>query len=271
MAVPDPYSTLPAGGPNATALGSAFITLVEPHPGHERAYNRWYEDDHFYSGAMAFPWWFSGRRWVATRELRELRHADGDSVIEPITTGCYLGTYWTTAGRHADQWRWLGATVDRLRAQERMFAERTHVHTAFYDVAGSVSTGPRDFQALDHPYGGLVLEVIDAPEAARRQELESWLESEHAPALLDGSRVGMCVWFTPHARPPDDELWFETPVPDERRLLILWFIEVDPRACWEPFAREAGQVAAAGVGRTRLVAPFVPTVPGTDRYVDELR
>ena len=28
-------------------LGSMLLTLVEPHRGHEVAYNRWYERDHF--------------------------------------------------------------------------------------------------------------------------------------------------------------------------------------------------------------------------------
>ncbi len=64
------------GRPYAAQIGSALITLVEPHVGHEADYNRWYEDDHFISGAMAFPWVFAGRRWVATRELQLLRYPD---------------------------------------------------------------------------------------------------------------------------------------------------------------------------------------------------
>ncbi len=36
-------------------LGSMLLTLVEPHRGHEVAYNRWYERDHFYSGCMVGP------------------------------------------------------------------------------------------------------------------------------------------------------------------------------------------------------------------------
>ena len=30
-------------------------------------------------------------------------------------------------------------------------------------------------------------------------------------------------------------------------------------------------VEATGLGRVELMAPFTPTFPGTDRYVDELR
>ena len=52
----------------------ALITMVQPHVGHERAYNRWYEDDHFYAGAMCMPWMMAGRRFVAARELQVLRY-----------------------------------------------------------------------------------------------------------------------------------------------------------------------------------------------------
>jgi hypothetical protein len=263
----DPYSALPLEGPDETALGTAFITLVEPHPGHERAYNRWYEDDHFYSGAMVFPWWFAGRRWVATRALRDLRVADGAPLFEPLDAGCYLATYWITKGRHADQWRWLGATVSRLREEGRMFADRTHVHTAYYDLLGCRTTGPRELHALDHPFAGLVLDVVDAETGRSRGELERWLAEEHAPALLEAGTAALCVWFAPHPRPPAEELWFDTPEADPRRLLVLWFLAYDPRARWAGF--DAG--AYAGAGTLRLRAPFIPTAVGTDRYVDELR
>lgn len=66
----DTYAELAALGPYGVHPGHALITMVEPHPGHEYAYNRWYEDDHYYAGAMAMPWMFAGRRWVATRGSR---------------------------------------------------------------------------------------------------------------------------------------------------------------------------------------------------------
>jgi hypothetical protein len=268
------YAALAAQGATASALGSAFISLVEPHPGHEHAYNRWYEDDHYYStGAMAIPWWFAGRRWVATRELRELRSPQRSAVADPVTTGCYFGTYWITEGHWEDQWAWLGVAVARLRAEGRMFDDRTHVHTAFYDLRGSVRRGPghpRDFQALDHPFAGVVAEVLDAPPGGR-DALERWILEEHAVAGPPSAFAPLCVVFSP--RPwPDGELWFENAAVPPDRLLALWFLDADPRACWEKgFAGEADAVAAGGLGRTELVAPFVPTVPGTDRYVDELR
>jgi len=46
---------------------------------------------------------------------------------------------------------------------------------------------------------------------------------------------------------------------------------VPPDEAWTTFAGLGAAVAAAGRGRVELSAPFVPTVPGTDTYVDQLR
>lgn len=58
----------------------------------------------------------------------------------------------------------------------------------------------------------------------------------------------------------------------DTRLTLLWFLEADPRECWEDrFTGLDAVVEEAGLGRVELVAPFIPTVPGTDRYVAGLR
>jgi hypothetical protein len=184
-----------------------------------------------------------------------------------------LGTYWITADHWRDQWEWLSAAVSRLRDEGRMFEERTHVHTAFYDVRASVrrdDAGPRDFQALDHPFGGLVLEIIDAASGDARA-LQDWLVNEHLPRALADSPAALCILFAPHPWPAGD-LWFDNADVPGDRFALLWFLEVDPRACWSTtFEAEADRVAAGCAGHARLIAPFIPTVPGTDRYVDELR
>ena len=41
-------------------VGSCLFTMVDPNPGHEVEYNRWYERDHFYAGCMIGPWLFAG-------------------------------------------------------------------------------------------------------------------------------------------------------------------------------------------------------------------
>ncbi len=56
------------------------------------------------------------------------------------------------------------------------------------------------------------------------------------------------------------------------RLTLLWSLQRDPRDKWrEHYADLHTAVAASGLGNVQFVVPFIPTVPGTDRYVDELR
>lgn len=58
----------------------------------------------------------------------------------------------------------------------------------------------------------------------------------------------------------------------DTRLTLLWFLQEDPRERWEAcFTGLEEAVAESGLGATSFVAPFIPTVPGTDTYVDQLR
>ena len=54
-------------------VGSALFSLHDPHRGHERDFNRYYERDHMYSAALLAPFTIAGQRWVATRDLKALR------------------------------------------------------------------------------------------------------------------------------------------------------------------------------------------------------
>ena len=45
---PSLYTKLASEGAYGPGIGSALITMVEPHAGQEHAYNRWYEDEHPY-------------------------------------------------------------------------------------------------------------------------------------------------------------------------------------------------------------------------------
>lgn len=272
----EPYAELASTGPYGVHPGHALITMVEPSPGHEYAYNRWYEDDHYYAGAMAMPWMFAGRRWVATRDLQLLRYPEKSAVAQPVTQGCYLSTYWITDGRHADHMRWTVAINRRLNQDARVYRDRTHVLTAFQDHETTVyrdgAAGPRDFHALDHPYAGLVLEVIDAETPEQCGELLAWLRTRHLPKRLAGSPAAMVTVFRPTPLPGDRMSYVKQVEGVGTRLTLLWFLEEDPRGCWaEHFAGLDAPVSEVGLGRVELVAPFIPTVPGTDRYVAELR
>ncbi|MEV6775402.1 hypothetical protein [Streptomyces syringium] len=270
------YGELASVGPYGVSPGHALITLVEPDPGQERAYNRWYEDDHFIAGAMAMPWIYAGRRWVATRELRELRHPAESAVARPVTAGCYLSVYWITEGRYDEHMRWTVGINKRLHRDGRVHQARRHVFTAFQDHEATVyrdgAEGPRDFHALDHPYAGLVLEVIDANGPREREELLRWLSAERLPERLTGSPAAMVTVFRPTPLPGDRMSYVPQVEGVDTRLTLLWFLERDPRVCWEEhFAGCGADVERTGLGRVELAAPFIPTVPGTDRYVDELR
>ncbi|MFF8958837.1 hypothetical protein [Streptomyces sp. NPDC014894] len=270
------YGELAAVGPYGVRPGHALITLVEPHPGQEYAYNRWYEDDHYYAGAMAMPWIFAGRRWVATRELQSLRVPERSAVARPVTAGCYLSTYWITEGRRADHLRWTVAVNKRLNRDGRVHHARTHVFTAFQDHEATVyrdgAAGPRDLHALDHPYAGLVLEVVDAEGPERRAELLEWLRTRHLPQRLAGSPAAMATVFRPTPLPGDRMTYVKQVEGVDTRLTVLWFLEEDPAVRWgTAFGGLVEEVAGSGLGRVELLAPFVPTVPGTDLHVDRLR
>ncbi|MDJ0342299.1 hypothetical protein QMK19_21420 [Streptomyces sp. H10-C2] len=270
------YAELASVGPYGVRVGHALITMVEPLPGHEYAYNRWYEDDHFIAGAMAMPWMYAGRRWVATRDLQLLRYPERSAVAQPVTAGCYISTYWVTDGRYDDHMKWTVGINKRLNRDGRVYQDRTHVFTAFQDHSATVyrdgAAGPRDFHALDHPYTGLVVEVIDAESAEQREELLEWLRSRHLPKRLAGSPAAMVTVFKPTPLPGDRMTYVKQVEGVDTRLTLLWFLQQDPREAWDAhFTGLDDEVAASGLGRVELVAPFIPTVPGTDTYVDRLR
>src|SRR5258708_6387001 len=109
-------------------LGSMLLTLVEPHRGHEVAYNRWYERDHFYAGCMVGPYNFAGRRFVATADLKALRDPDPSAITGEPERGSYVAVYWVL-DRYFDVWnRWALRQVDALHAARPMSTERAPQH-----------------------------------------------------------------------------------------------------------------------------------------------
>ena len=140
-------------------LGGALVTIVEPHRGHEVAYNRWYERDHFYAGCMIGAWNISGARFVATKDLKALRYPADSPVIPDLATGSYLALYWVLAGKFGQWMQWGSEQVKWLHDNDRMFEERDHIHTLMYKFR----TEFRE-PTLVGPRGGEV--VVDEPELA---------------------------------------------------------------------------------------------------------
>lgn len=274
------YGELPWEGSYGIGVGHALITMVEPFPGYERAYTRWYEDDHFWSGALYTPFMFAGRRWVATRDLQLLRYPSQTAtpVVEPVTSGCYLSTYWIAPGRLEEQMLFVSAANRRLSKEGRKFDDgRKLVFSEFQDHVGTAyrdEATPRDVFALIDPYPGLVMEVIDADRVENLPGLERWLLESHLPARVQGQRSPAALALVFRTPPPKFDLPDVWPDVSNggRRLTLLWFLSEDPRTVWTPFFAQEGElVAAGGKGRVSLVAPFIPVKMGTDTYVDQLR
>jgi len=121
-------------------------------------------------------------------------------------------------------------TNQRLFADGRVFMERDHTFTSFQRYRGPIyrdAEGPRDIHALDYPYGGLVVEVIDSPDAATRERVLEWLRAERVPSA--GSPVAMGMTFQPMPLPPDKSPYVKDVEGVDTRLTILGtdgFIEV---------------------------------------------
>ncbi|QZP09071.1 hypothetical protein [Caenibius sp. WL] len=243
-------------------LGSLLFTMVEPRPGYEVAYNRWYERDHFYSGCMIGEWTLAGNRFVATREDKGKRIGNGS---RPVEQGSYLALYWILDGHHADWDRWAVRQVKDLHAQGRMFQERDHIHTGFYrfneEYNAPGSTMPIEL-ALDRPYGGVAAFLVDLAPGKSKADVAAWLRAQECPG--DVAMMGSPMPLDP-TRPAD------VPASEGNHVLFLSFTVEAPQTIWEdrylPFAHA---LDSAGLGSVSFASPFRATVFGTDTYTDQL-
>ncbi|MGZ4139518.1 MAG: hypothetical protein ACXVD8_06665 [Actinomycetota bacterium] len=251
-------------------LGSILFTLVEPHRGHEVAYNRWYERDHFYAGCMVGPGILAGKRWVAPRSYKELRYPQGSPISADPKLGSYLATYWIEASQSQEWGAWGGKEVHRLHAENRMFEERDHIHTKMYRYRGGVFRDPDGVPpeiALDHQFKGLVAVFAESDD---RKAFDTWYREEHLPRALDGSAAAMCLAFTAIPIPSDAPGDVPRVSGDEKRMLYLYFLDRDPLEVWDPmFAKHGDEVEAGGRGSVIWAGAFIPTIPGTDTYTDQ--
>jgi len=261
---PDPLT-------DGVSLGSAIVSLIDPHPGHEREFNDWYERDHMYSCGVAGPHVFAVSRWVATRELKALRCPSSGPIADPVEAGSFLGLFWIESDRHEEQATWVSEVLPGLAEAGRMLPHRDHVCTATYEFRGAVlrDTVPPEL-ACDHRYDGLVAWWLDRRPDATLAEVEAWLIDE-LEAVIDGSPLGQSLLFTPRPKPAAWPADLAEPEGVGDRLLVLGFLDCDPREWWGPwFDKLNSRVDGSGIATTALIAPFIPTVPGTDRYLDQL-
>ncbi len=278
----------PYGADDAVRVGSMLFTLVDPTPGFEVAYSRWYERDHFYGGCLVGPWLFAGRRWVATRELKDMRFptdvpADA-AVADPLDAGSYLATYFVHKGHEAEHFAWANKQVFELYAHDRGFDERRHAHTVLYFTTGDDHRDPDGVpthMALDHPYAGLVSVHVDRTGDTSHPELTEWFSEQAAPSLFadgaDGTRspIDQVVhWrpIIPKGSEGDAPMDLGSGPGTRARSLQLMFLSTDPRDgdAWQRVRDYAAALEASGLATVRLAAPFIPTIFGTDTYADQL-
>lgn len=268
----DLYLSLAAQQPTAVKLGGALITMPQAHAGREEPYNRWYEDDHMYSGAMVGPWVFAGRRFVRCKLERFA--AEG---IKPTDMGSFISLYWAIEGHVDEVWLWAQAALKHITAEGRGPRDRTRVYSAMHELSFAHVFDPAPMaaiHALDYPYRGLAVELVDAPANGKREDLIRWLREVYVPAQT--GPIGQCLAFLPRGfREERRDVKGSSgqdagvvalaidPNP-ERRVCLLWFLREDPHQFWPgSFGQHAAEIEAGGAGRLVLLAPFVPTLPGT--------
>jgi hypothetical protein len=231
-------------------IGTAIVAYIEPHAGQAREFNRWYERDHFYAATTAGPGAFAGARWVATRACKAVR-PPGATWFGDAARGSFLTTVWLLDGAQLEWDEWVARQMERLRAQNRMFPGRDHIHTAVYRYCCELRAddAPTAAVALDHRFAG-VIAIAVAPGAAA---------AESCAREIAGPELPVVVGLTPErvilseAEPPP-------------HALVLGFTAGDPVDAWHARIEPAfARLPAVG-----FASPFLRTIPGSDSYVDDL-
>ena len=127
--------------------------------------------------------------------------------------------------------------------------------------------------ALDHHYAGIASVAVERTDGVEQADLDAWLASEGLPPVFEAGPVASCSAWT--AVPRDDmtsnaPMDLGSPPLNDRSILQVFFLEDDPRTCWDRFVGYGTRVEASGLGRVTSAAPFFRTVVGTDNYTDQL-
>ena len=170
--------------------GSMLLTLVEPHKGYEVAFNRWYERDHYYGGCMEGEFTLAGARWVATRDLKDLRFPkQTDAAVPNYDSGSYVAVYWVLAGHHDEWMAWSGKRVFDLYSGGRGFPERSHVNTNLYTFLGADYRDEDPVPvtlALDRHYQNMTILWFDGLDGNTPADSLAKLREKCLPDLLKG-------------------------------------------------------------------------------------
>jgi hypothetical protein len=115
--------------------------------------------------------------------------------------------------------------------------------------------------ALDHPFRGLGAVIVEPAADGSVSDLPR-------PSLPAAGSVALVLSFKGLPLPPDAPVSQPGTDGADQRELQLWFADAEPAEWWASVGDYADAVAESGAGRVRWASPFIPTVPGTDRYTD---
>ena len=126
--------------------------------------------------------------------------------------------------------------------------------------------------ALDHRFAGMVAVIGELADGVEHDDIDALVPRQRMPALIDGiersrsgcasrrSRCSSTRRVTCRARRASSVA-----------SCSLYFTDDDPAESWAAFASRGrgveGERARAGL---LWAAPFIPTIPGTDTYTDQL-
>ncbi|WP_019873858.1 hypothetical protein [Sporichthya polymorpha] len=233
-----------------TPLGSAVLTLIDPDRGAEVEFNRWYERDHFYGGALLGPGVLAGGRFVARAVEKRHRVADDPDV------GTLLNAYWL-ADDGSTFWPWCVEQIPVLIAAGRMTApgkvKRVWWLPAPWAEASAVDGVPPAL-ALDRRYPAVVLALVSGDADTYRGV---------ARTLCERPGVGLVVGDVPRA-----VNFRHGPAAALDVVLGLWFLTSAEAAAEFGVVHDEAVTAAGADVRWR--SAFVGTVPGTDTHLDSL-
>ncbi len=258
------------------APGSMLLTLVEPHKGYEVAFNRWYERDHYYGGCMEGAWTIAGARWVATRDLKDIRFPTQTDATSPnYDSGSFVALYWILDGKHDEWLEWSGKRVFELYSTGRGFPERSHVHTNLYTFLGADYRDEDPVPvtlALDRHFQGMTILWFDGLDGATPAESLAKLREKCLPDLLQGSEIEIAATWAPilSDEPRDSPMDLGAGPGGKTRFCQLMFSDADPKQSMDRLQAYADAVKEAGIAELSLCAPFKKTIVGTDTYTDKL-
>ena len=104
--------------------------------------------------------------------------------------------------------------------------------------------------------------LVRPAEDVTPEELGAYVRHTFAPELELG--------FTPIPLPADAPVTQQGHDRLDGCLLNLSFTTADPASWWDEQRASADRLRADGIGEMLWTAPFVPTIPGTDTYTDQL-